>query len=138
MESKVADLDEKNINDYRQIALLNVEGKLFWSLVGRRLYKYLVKDNSYIKASNQKGSIRGIAGCWVHTSMVVAIIKDARKSRTSLALLWLDLANVYGSVPYQLIKIALKRYHIPEVWADALMAYYDGAAHLLLGLIQTR
>ena len=123
---KVADPDEKNINDYRQIALLNVEGKLFWSLVGRRLYKYLVEDNSYIKTSNQKGSIRGMAGCWEHTSMVWAAIKDARKNRTSLALLWLDLANAYGSVPHQLIKVALKRYHVPEVWADALLAYYDG------------
>ena len=46
---KVDKPNDKDINDYRQIALLNVEGKMLWSLVGRRIYTYLVDDNSHIK-----------------------------------------------------------------------------------------
>ena len=29
-------------------------------------------------------------------------------------------------MPHQLIKVALKLYYVPKVWADALLAYYDG------------
>ena len=41
-------------------------------------------------------------------------------------MLWLDLANAYGSVPHKLILFALRRYQVPEDWIDLIMAYYDG------------
>ena len=41
-------------------------------------------------------------------------------------MLWLDLANAYGSVPQKLIQFALRRYLVPEDWIDLIMAYYDG------------
>ena len=97
-------------SDYRQIALTNVEGKLFWSLVSEKLYGYLVFDNNIIDTSCQKGSIQKMAGCWEHMSMVWSALKDARKRGKSIAVLWLDLANAYGSVPHQLIIFALRRY----------------------------
>ena len=123
---KTKDPKENNINDYRQIALLNVEGKLYWSLVSRRLYSYLVVDNHYIRTNQQKGAIKGVAGCWEHTSMVWSALKDAKKSKSPLALLWLDLANAYGTVPHKLIEFALKRYHVPENWIKIVLDYYDG------------
>ena len=123
---KVAKPDGNNISDYRQIALLNVEGKLFWSLVSHRLYQYLVVDNCIIKTSIQKGSIRGMAGCWEHTSLVWSTMKDAKLKSKNLAALWLDLANAYGSVPHKLIEFALTRYHVPKEWIDLLLGYYDG------------
>ena len=115
-----------DINDYRQIALMNVEGKIFWALVGKRLYQYLVEDNRYIKTVSQKGSIRKMAGCWEHTSMVWTALKDARSKRKTLAVLWLDLANAYGSDPHKLIEYALMRYHVPDEWVELVLAYYDG------------
>ena len=126
MIPKVASPDPANINDYRQIALLNVEGKLFWALVAERLYGYLVRRNLYVSPSIQKGSMKKVAGCWEHTAMVWSALKDARKSKKSLSLLWLDLANAYGSVPHKLIVFALKRYRVPDDWIDLIMAYYDG------------
>ena len=50
------------LTDYRQIALGNVEGKLFWSLIADRFYKFLVVDNPIIDTSCQKGSIQKMAG----------------------------------------------------------------------------
>ena len=41
-------------------------------------------------------------------------------------MLWLDLANAYGSVPHKLIVFALRRYQVPEDWISLIMAYYDG------------
>jgi len=123
---KVAKPVASDINDYRQIALLNVEGKLFWSMVSHRLYQYLVVDNGIIKTAIQKGSIRGMAGCWEHTSLVWSTMKDAKLKMKNLAALWLDLANAYGSVPHKLIEFALTRYQVPKEWVDLLLGYYDG------------
>ena len=125
MIPKVDKPKESDVNDFRQIALMNVEGKLFWSLVGKRLYNFAV-ENNYIKTSSQKGSIQKVAGCWEHTSMVWAAVRDAKTKKKPLALLWLDLANAYGSVPHKLIEFALKRYKVPQIWIDLILDYYDG------------
>ena len=100
--------------------------QIFWALVGKRLHQYLVEDNRYIKTVSQKGSIRKMAGCWEHTSMVWTALKDARSKRKTLAVLWLDLANAYGSDPHKLIEYALMRYHVPDEWVELVLAYYDG------------
>ena len=123
---KVKQPAENNINHYRQIALLNVEGKIYWSLIANRLYSYLVEDNNYIKTESQKGSIKGMAGCWEHTSMVWSALKEAKSARSRLAMLWLDLANAYGTVPHKLIEFALRRYHVPDRWVRLILNYYDG------------
>ena len=50
---KVDKVNEKAIHDFKQIALMNVEEKLFRSLVSDSLYGYLVEDNKYIKTNAQ-------------------------------------------------------------------------------------
>ena len=124
--SLVDEPKEDDILDFRQIALTNVEGKLFWSLISNKLYKYLVVENKIIDTSCQKGSIQKMSGCWEHMSMVWNALQDARRRGKSLAVLWLDLANAYGSVPHQLIKFALRRYGIPQFWIELIFSYYDG------------
>ena len=91
-----------------------------------RLCNYLVKENHFVSLTIQKGSMRKVAGCWEHTAMVWSALKEARTSRRTLAILWLDLDNAYGSVPHKLIQFALRRYLVPEDWIDLIMAYYDG------------
>ena len=123
---KVEKPNSKLLTDYRQIALGNVEGKLFWSMVSDRFYKYLVVDNPIIDTSCQKGSIQKMSGVWEHTSMVWSALQDCKSTRKSIAVLWLDLANAYGSVPHQLIAFALRRYGVPEKWIRLVLNYYDG------------
>ena len=111
---------------FRQIALMNVEAKLFWSMISARLYNHLVKDNKIIDTSIQKGAISGTPGCLEHTSMVWTALKDARERRSSLTAIWLDLENAFGSVPHNLILFALRRYGVPEKWVKLIKMYYDG------------
>ena len=85
--------DKSRLTDFRQIALGNVEGKLFWSLVSDRVYDHLVVNNSIIDTRCQKGSIKKMSGVLEHTSMVWSALKDARSSSKSMAVIWLDLAN---------------------------------------------
>ena len=51
------------IEDFRPIALLNVEGKLFFSLIARRLEEHIIQKNRIINLSIQKGCIVKIPGC---------------------------------------------------------------------------
>ncbi|XP_061733213.1 uncharacterized protein LOC133536595 [Nerophis ophidion] len=113
----------KNINQFRTISLLSVEGKIFFSLMARRLTDYLLK-NSYIDTSVQKGGIPEVSGCLEHTGVVTQLIREARENKGDLAVLWLDLENAYGSIPHKLVEEALNRHHIPKKFRDLILDYY--------------
>lgn len=101
---------EKNstgINQFRTISLLNVEGKLFLGILAKRLTTFMV-DNGYMDTSVQKGGISGVEGCLEHTSIITKIIKDVKKNRGDLAVLWLDLTNAYGTIPQKLVDLTFK------------------------------
>ncbi|KAK3750391.1 hypothetical protein RRG08_015884 [Elysia crispata] len=40
--------------------------------------------------------------------------------------IWLDLVNAYGSVPHQMIQLALRMYHVPEDIQVMLDDYFSG------------
>ena len=112
------------ISQFRTISLLNVEGKIFISLLSRRLTSFLL-ENNYIDTSVQKGGIPGVAGCVEHTSVITQIIREAKEKKGELAVIWLDLANAYGTLPHQLIDITLQKYHVPEKVRKLLAHYYN-------------
>ena len=56
-------------------------------------------SNKYVNTSIQKGGVPGVPVCIEHSSMIWEAIQRARKRRLSLYVVWLDLANAYGSVP---------------------------------------
>ena len=60
---KVSSLSENKQSDFRPIALLNVEGKLFFSLVSKCLETHLIQNNKFINNSIQKGCMEKIPGC---------------------------------------------------------------------------
>ena len=91
--------DASDISQFRAICLLNVEGKIFVSVVLQRLSTYLVR-NKYINTSVQKA---GISGCLEHTSMIWHQIQAAKKDKKDLHVI-LDLANALGSVPQEILR----------------------------------
>ena len=56
--------------------------------------------------------------------MVWSELKEARSSKSSLANIWLDIANAYGSIPHRLIFFALERYGVPPKWISIIRKYY--------------
>ncbi|GFO00047.1 reverse transcriptase [Plakobranchus ocellatus] len=94
--------DSKRINQFRPISLLNVEGKIFFSITASRLTKYLT-ENGCINTSVQKGSIPGVSGCLEHATMIWEAIQRAKSEKLNLDVVWLDQANAYGSVPHEMI-----------------------------------
>ncbi|XP_067284127.1 uncharacterized protein [Pseudorasbora parva] len=115
--------ESKTIDQFRNISLLSVEGKIFFSIVARRLTDYLLR-NSYIDTSVQKGGIPKVPGCLEHTGVVTQLIREARENKGDLVVLWLDLTNAYGSIPHKLVEEALRRHHIPDKFRDLVLDYY--------------
>ena len=113
------------INQFRPISLLNVEGKIFFSVMASRLTRYLV-ENGYVDTKVQKGGIPGVPGCLEHATMIWEAIQRAKTNKLNLDVIWLDLANAYGSVPHQMIQLALRMYHVPENIRRMLAEYFGG------------
>ena len=116
------ELNSNNIDQFREISLLDVEGKIFWSIISKRMNTYLL-DNHYIDTSVQKGGISGISGCLEHTAVITQLIHEARKEKNSLAVVWLDLERAYPSLPHKVISYALHQYHFPSFLADLILTY---------------
>lgn len=62
-------LNYTTINQFRSIALLNVKGKIFFSVLARRMANFL-KGNWYIDTSCQNAGIPGFPGCTKHSAMI--------------------------------------------------------------------
>ncbi|GFO44522.1 reverse transcriptase [Plakobranchus ocellatus] len=75
--------DSRGINHFRPISLLNVEGKIFFSVMASRLTKYLT-ENGYINTSVEKGGIPGISGCLEHATMIWEAIQRAKSEKLNV------------------------------------------------------
>ena len=76
------------IEDFRPIALLNVEGKLFFSLIARRLEEHIIQKNRITNLSIQKGCMAKVPGCREHMSLVWDELKTAKSNKTSITAIW--------------------------------------------------
>ena len=52
-------------------------------------------------------------------------MKDAKRHKRSIAMVWIDLKNAFGSVKHNLIQRALQRYHIPLKIRNLVYSYYE-------------
>ncbi len=57
--------------------------------------------------------------------MVTQLIREARENKGNLSVLWLDLANAYGSIPHKLVELTLTKHHIPTRVRDLIADYYN-------------
>ena len=117
---------ENKLPDFRPIALLNVEGKLFFRLVSKCLEAHLIHNNKFIDNSIQKGCMENIPGCWEHLLMVWHALKEARAKKSNLVVIWLDIENAYGYILHKLIVFALHRYGVFPLWIRLIETYYEG------------
>ena len=114
------------VEKFRTISLLNVEGKLFFSMKSERILDFALA-NRYIDTSIQKGGVPGVSGCLEHTAVISQLIREAKKEKKSLVVTWLDIANAYGSIPHKLIMKSLREAHIPEEVVQLIESYYSDA-----------
>lgn len=62
----------------------------------------------------------------VSSGVLSLVIHEAGAKKGDLTVVWLDLANAYGSTLHDLIRTALKYYHIPDHIRAMISSYLDG------------
>jgi hypothetical protein len=110
--------------EFRPIAITNTSGKIFFSIMAKRLEHFMLK-NSFIESSTQKGFLSEVAGCTEHAFALWEALREAKDVQRSIVVAWLDLANAYGSVRHNLIQFALNWYHVPLQVQKLVFAYYE-------------
>ena len=116
--------NSKDIGHFIPISLLNIEGKIFFAVLASRLTRcFLI--NEYIDTSVQKGGVPGITGCLEHRNMIWEAIQKAKTYKKDLDVIWLDLANAFGSVPHPVILLSFLMYHLPEEISKILGTYFN-------------
>lgn len=114
----------KEIGQFRPISLLNVDGKIFFAVIARRLTSF-VQANGFIDTSIQKAGIPGFPGCLEHAQMIWDAIKEARREKRSIDVVWLDLANAYGAIPHAFIRFAMNFFWVPQKVTRIVDLYYQ-------------
>ena len=109
----------------RPISLGNVQGKVYMSVLAKRLTEFVIQ-NDYVDTTVQKGGVPKVKGCIEHFGAMWEVIKDAKLNRKDLSVVWLDLANAYGAVPHLLIIRALRFYNIPTKVVNIILLYFSG------------
>lgn len=117
-------VNASTIEQFRIIWLLSVEGKIFFSIAAHRMTEFLLA-NAYIDTSVQKGGVPSVPRCIKHTGVVTQLIQEAGEGKGDLAVLWLDLANAYGSIPHKLVETLLDQHHVSGKIRDISLDYYS-------------
>lgn len=63
---------------------------------------------------SKRERLPGIPGCIEHVFSIWEAINFSKQPNKNLYIVWLDLANAYGSVPHALIQAAIDFFWIPE------------------------
>ncbi|XP_072181288.1 uncharacterized protein [Diadema setosum] len=116
--------DAKGIGQFRPISLLNVDGKILFSVLARRLSAFVMK-NKFVDTSIQKAGIPGFPGCTEHVQMIWESIQRCKREKEDVDVIWLDLANAYGSVPHRYLSFALEFFWVPRVIREMVQSYYS-------------
>ncbi|RXN29065.1 hypothetical protein ROHU_018794 [Labeo rohita] len=82
-------------------------------------------ENSYVDTNCQKAGVPGFPGCVEHSTMIWDQIQKAKREKTDLHVIWLDLANAYGSVPHQLVNYATEFFHMPTCVKNLVAQYFS-------------
>lgn len=117
-------MQHTGISQFRTISLLIVEYKIF-SVLSERMTTYMI-ENGYLNTSIQEGGSSGFAGCLEQMGVLSQMIYEARVEKSNLTVVWLDVANTCGSIPHNLIRTALKHYHIPDYIKGMISSYVGG------------
>ena len=109
----------------RLIALTPSISKLLSGILKERWLRHM-RANKYLNPNLQKAFLPTIPGVTEHQAKLASIIKTAKRSKHSLAIAWLDIANAYGSVHHALIQFSLAHYHAPPEFCRLLQSWYTG------------
>ena len=98
-------------SDYRPIACLNVQYKMFTSAVSRQLYGYLEEHRLLPWA--QRAIHKGRDGCLDALMTDRMVIEDSRMYNGDLCMCWVDFRKGFDSISHQWLLSVMRHMHVP-------------------------
>ena len=116
--------ESSNIRQFRPVSLLNIEGKVSFSFIAQKLTNHLVK-NKLVDTTVQNTGIPGFSGGLEHTSMIWHQILSAKHEKRDVPVIFLYLANAFGSVPHSVLWAAFDFFKVPEPITNLIKAHIE-------------
>ena len=109
-------------SNFRPITLLPTMYKIYSGILSSRIIKVAV-SNEWI-SSQQKGFLPGLKGIQEHTFLLESAITEAKKRHDDLHIVWLDLANAFGSLPHSTLNKLFESLPLPAHTSTILKDMY--------------
>ncbi len=110
-------------NNYRPIALLNVQYKIFTKILYNRMLKVLEEENAI---TNAQGGWRKDRTTWQKINTLIAAIKDANNERKQIHITYVDLKKAYDSTDHNTLINTLSEYGFDENLTQVISALNTG------------
>lgn len=91
--------DYDSINSWRPISLLPASYKIFAGILARRLTPWIKQEH----ISKCQKALLHSEGTIEHAFTSQVIIDDAYRNKKPLSMVWLDIADAFGSIPHDLL-----------------------------------
>jgi hypothetical protein len=103
---KKEQIDSKN---WRAITIANCKYRIYTCLIARTFQQ--VNSRHGIYTDVQKGFIKKTSEYSEHSIIWNELFQDAKRKRKDLIITAIDITNVFGSVPHELIMSMLKQFN---------------------------
>lgn len=100
--------------------------------MARRLLAFFLANN-FVDTSVQKAGISGFSGCLEHTNVSWHQEQTAKKEKKDLYVVFLDLANAFGSVPHKVLWSSFNFFQVPEGITRLVKAYFQDLQFCVTG-----
>ena len=124
--------DTADLSNFRPISLLSTLYKLLSGVIASRLV--LTATELEWVSAEQKGFLPGLHGIQEHTEMLLSAIAFSKKKKSDLSIVFLDLANAFGSLPHAYLDALFQSLPLPEVLKKLLSDIYrSNSADFMVG-----
>src|SRR5271163_1618940 len=116
--------DECDLANYRPIALLQTQYKIYSAIINKRLQKQMIEMNFFSKFQGvwQKNKTTTI-----NASIIIGMYEDALLHKKEIHVAYIDLVKAYDSVEHWSIKQTLKHYNFKEDTIKLIMSLIEGS-----------
>jgi len=116
--------DECDLANYRPIALLQTQYKIYSAIINKRLQKQMIEMNFFSKF---QGAWQKNKTTTINASTIIGMYEDALLHKKEIHVAYIDLVKAYDSVEHWSIKQTLKHYNFKEDTIKLIMSLIEGS-----------